>query len=99
MVRARRKDHLRNLQKRFTVLAGAEIATWPNRDYRYRLIAPKSVWVSVLAGMADEQEWSNFKNEAAKRQGKSGREYLNALHDVWEAMHRLQESGELKNRW
>ena len=45
-----------------------------------------------------EQEWSNFKNETAKYQGKSGREYVGALHEVWAVMHRLQEGEERENR-
>ena len=93
MVRARYKDHLRNLQERFAALAGMEIATMPHRDYRYRLIVPKSIWVKVLSELAEEQEWSNFKNQVAKHQGKAGAAYTSALHKVWEIMYRLQESG------
>jgi hypothetical protein len=71
MVRARRADHLRNLQARFPALAVAEIVTLPNRDYRYRLVVPKRVWVAALAEMAEEQEWSNFKQQVAEHQGRS----------------------------
>jgi hypothetical protein len=98
MVRARCKDHLRNLQKRFATLAGVEIATMPHRDYRYRLIVPKNVWVKVVSELAEEQEWSNFKNQVAKHQGKAGAPYARALHEVWEIMYRLQESGGPENR-
>jgi hypothetical protein len=91
MVRARRKDHLQNLQARFPALACSEIIFPPNRDYGYRLIAPKSVWVAALQELAEEQEWSNFKNEVAKRQGQTGTAYTRALHMVWEIMYRLQE--------
>lgn len=92
MVRARCKDHLKNLQARFPELASAEIVSWPNRDYRYRLLVPKTAWVRALQGMAEEQEWSNFKNQVAKRQGRGRNAYTHALHDVWEIMYRLQES-------
>jgi hypothetical protein len=88
MVRARCKGHLRNLQKRFAALASAEIATMPNRDYRYRLIVPKSVWVATLAEMAEEQTWSNFKNEVARFNGRNA--YERALHQVWETMYGVQ---------
>jgi hypothetical protein len=98
MVRARCKDHLRNLQKRFAALAGVEIATTPHRDYRYRMIVPKSVWAKLVAELAEEQEWSNFKNQVAKHQGKAGAAYTSALHKVWEIMYRLQESGGPENR-
>jgi len=92
MVRARRIAHLRSLQKRFPTLAAGEILTWPKRDYRYRLIVPKTSWVAIIGELAQEQEWSNFKNEAAKYQGMPGGDYVRVLHDVWSVMNRLQES-------
>ena len=54
------------------------------------MIVPKQVWVPILAELAEEQDWSNFKNEVAAYQGKSGASYSRALHDVWEIMYRLQ---------
>ena len=90
MVRGRQAGHLRNLQTRFPALAGT-IVTLPNRDYRYRIIVPKSVWVAALGEMAEEQQWGNFKNQVAKHQGRAGAAYANALHEVWAVMYRLQE--------
>jgi hypothetical protein len=55
MVRARCKDHLQNLQKRCPQLASSKILSPPNRDYGYRLIVPKSVWVAALQEMVEEQ--------------------------------------------
>src|SRR5689334_11725480 len=86
MVRARHKDHLQNLQKTFPVLAELKILSLPDRDYRYRIIVPKAIWIGVLSEMADEQTWSNFKNEATRYQGKRGADYVAALHDVWDIM-------------
>ena len=91
MVRARCITHLRSLQKRFPALAVGKILEMPNRDYRYRLIIPKASWTAIIGQLVQEQEWSNFKNEAAKYQGTSGRGYVAALHDVWDVMHRLQQ--------
>jgi hypothetical protein len=90
MVRARCKEHLSNLQKRFAVLTSAKIVRLPNRDYRYRLIVPKDVWVALVAELAGEQEWSNFKNEAARFLGAAGSDYTDALHEVWGLMYKLQ---------
>ena len=53
MVRARRKAHLQNLQKRCPELASSQIICPPNRDYGYRLIVPKSVWVAALREMTE----------------------------------------------
>ena len=90
MVRARCKDHLQNHRDRFSVLADIEIITMPNRDYRYRLIVPKEVWVPILGELAEEQDWNNFKSEATTFQGKNGASYARALHNAWEIMCRLQ---------
>jgi hypothetical protein len=88
MIRARRAAHLSNLQKRFPALTDGEILTLPNRDYHYRLIVPKEVWADTLAELGREQDWANFKNEAAKFNGHD--EYVNALHKVWSVMYGVQ---------
>lgn len=94
MVRARCSTHLRSLQKRFPALAVGKILELQNHDYRYRLIIPKASWTAIMGELAQEQEWSNFKDEAARYQGTSGRGYVRALHDVWAVMNRLQEDEE-----
>jgi hypothetical protein len=53
---------------------------------------PKSVWITALREIAQEQNWDNFKSEVGKRMGRDEAEYSEALHDVWEIMYRLQES-------
>lgn len=94
MIRARRAEHLENLRDRFPALAGIGIATTRGTDYRYRMILPKAVWVPVLAEMGEEQEWSNFKNEAAAYEASRGPvgedSYSTALHEVWSVMNGLQ---------
>ncbi len=90
MIRARRKSHLVSLQDCFPTIAGAEILTTPDRDYRCRILVAKSDWAAVMAALVEEQLWSNFKDETARYQGKEGVGYLHALHDVWRVMHRMQ---------
>lgn len=88
MIRARRAAHLRNLQERFPALAGAELATSPNRDYRYRLIVSKETWVAALSELGREQDWANFKNEVARFNGRD--DYEAALHRIWKVMYSVQ---------
>ena len=90
MVRARRKSHLQALQKRFAQLAGIDIVMLPRRDYRYRLIVAKTSWTEIVTELASEQEWSNFKNEAARFGGTGSSDYVHALHEVWAIMNDLQ---------
>jgi hypothetical protein len=94
VVRARLEAHLQNLQSHFPQLATAEIVALPERDYRYRLIVPKAVWVEVLAALAREQDWSHFKNEASRFQGLEGKRYVRALDRVWGLMRQLQAAEE-----
>jgi hypothetical protein len=89
-VRGRCRSHLECLQKRFTPLAGLEIVLLHNRDYRYRLFVAKEVWTSIAAQLAEEQTWSNFKNEADRFQGSAGADYMHMLHKVWSLMYGLQ---------
>jgi hypothetical protein len=92
MIRGRRKAHLEALQSRFPAIAAVRIVTLVERDYRYRLIVAKTAWVAVMTALAEEQEWSNFKNEAARFRGSDGSAYVNALHRVWDVMYGLQRS-------
>jgi hypothetical protein len=64
----------------------------PDRDYRYRTIVPKNVWAHILAELAQEQQWSNFKNEVNRYQGRVGADYVHALHEVWGIMYAFQNS-------
>ena len=91
MIRAREHEHLENLRFRFTDLANYEITQSLHTDYRYRIIVPKSEWISVLAKMADEQAWSSFKSEVAKYRGSYDQPYLKALDQVWGSMRSLQQ--------
>lgn len=91
MVRARSKDHLRNLQERLPSLAGAEILVTPDGDYRYRILVAKRVWAALLFDLAAEQEWSNFKNEVGSYQGEEGEEYVHILHRIWATLAHVQE--------
>ena len=94
MVRARDKRQLLNLQERFKKIGIAEFAVECSdyADYRYRLIMPKDLWVQALSEMAKEQTWRNFKNEASlfEQAHNLSRRYVDALHEIWNIMHRLQ---------
>lgn len=78
-------------EPRLPSLADAKILAFPGRDYGFRLIVPKSVWVEVLSELAQEQTWSNFKTEAAVRKADTGSAYVTKLHAVWWEMLQLQD--------
>lgn len=91
MVRARLRSHLVALVERFPdLLGGCEVMESAGTDYAFRYFVEKSVWARVLAGLAEETDYDNFKSEVARHQGSAGADYKNALHRVWSVMHSLQ---------
>ncbi|HWP24081.1 MAG TPA: hypothetical protein VNM15_07900 [Candidatus Binatia bacterium] len=92
MVRARVRAHLEALKKRFPDLLGqCKIQEFAGTDYAFRIFVAKSVWSQVLAGLAEETDYDNFKSEVARHQGKAGAAYEHSLHDVWAVMYKLQK--------
>jgi hypothetical protein len=92
MVRARVRAHLETLKKRFPDLLGAcDIHESAGTGYAYRLFVQKPTWVQVLAGLAEEIDYDNFKSEVARHQGRAGADYEHSLHEVWSVMYRLQK--------
>jgi hypothetical protein len=93
MVRARLRSHLKALQERFEdILGDCEIQESAGTDYAFRIFVQKSAWMQVLAGLAEETDYDNFKSEVARYQGKAGTAYEHSLHEVWSVMHKLQET-------
>jgi len=92
MVRARLRSHLEALKKRFPDQLGpCEIQEFAGSDYAVRIFVAKSAWSQVLAGLAEETEYDNFKSEVARHQGRAGAAYGHSLHEVWSVMYRLQK--------
>ena len=92
MVRARVRQHLEALMKRFPDLLGpSEIREFPQADYAFRTFVDKRVWSAVLSSLAEDTDYDNFKSEVARHQGRAGAAYERSLHDVWSVMLRLQK--------
>jgi len=92
MVRARLRRHLEALKGRFPdPLNGCEIQESASTDYAFRIFTSKQGWAQVMAALAEETDYDNFKSEVARHQGRAGAAYEHLLHDVWSVMHRLQK--------
>ena len=92
IVRARVREHLEGLKKRFPDLLGrCDILEFAGTDYAFRIVIEKRVWSQVLSGLADETDYDNFKSEVVRHQGRAGAAYEHALHGVWSVMYRLQK--------
>lgn len=91
MIRARLRSHLEALLKRFPDLLGeSAIQAFAGTDYAFRVFVAKPVWSKVLAALAEETDYDNFKSEVARNLGKDGMAYEKSLHDVWDVMYGLQ---------
>ena len=92
MVRGRLRSHLEAVKTRFPELLGqCEIQDSIGTDYAVRFFVSKNVWSQVLAGLAEETDYDNFKSKVAHHQGAVGAAYEHALHKVWSEMNRLQK--------
>lgn len=89
-IRARTRDHLENLFARFPSLGDRPIEETPKRDYRFRILLPKPLWVEIARSLAEEIQYDNFKDEASRL---GDEVYDEALHEVWDIMYGIQPSG------
>jgi hypothetical protein len=95
-LRARSRKHLEQLIQRFKndlkSLRDIKIIELPHTDYRYRIELQKRSWIALLVHIAEEQDWSNFKNESHNWADAHGgdSDYISSLHSVWGVMHRIQ---------
>ncbi len=94
-VRARRKQHLVNLKKRYPKLLGKAVVLRSDQtDYRWRLFVTRRAWSQVVAGLVLNLTYGNFKGSIPNFPGAA--EYRNRLHDVWDVMYGTQLSEEAK---
>lgn len=89
MVRARDKKSLESLAE----LAGTPIDKTPSADYPWRTTVTKKVLKQWMSKSIDDAEYDNFKSRVSKTRGY---EFVDALHEVWSVMHRVEE-GHVKN--
>ena len=91
MVRARVRRHLELLQRDHPSLRRHQIIeSEPGRDYKWRIIVPRTTFARVMAAMVEKLTYSNFKS-AAEASPDLGRDYTDALHSVWAIFRKLQK--------
>lgn len=93
-IRARVKSDLVALRRDYMPSLG-RIRDSSDTDYRYRATAARIDVSRALAQMVARLDYSNFKSEVAMRQGV---ERAHVYHDVWEALHNLQDNSAFEAR-
>lgn len=74
-IRSRSKEDLINLIERFELLDAGEsfltsgIIETTNSDYRFRIFVSRAVLKKLMAGIAEDIDYPNFKNEVEAKQG------------------------------
>jgi hypothetical protein len=91
-VRARARRDLENLNR----LAGTEwtIHRSGGADYRWRMVVPGEAARALLARLAADIDYANFKGVVARTPDQ--RDKLGILHEIWELMHRYQSERETR---
>lgn len=87
-IRARVKADLERLRELY-LPSLSEISANAGTDYRYRARAPRGEVGIALANMTLDLNYANFKDEVAKRQGKSRAAYYGK---VWDVLYGLSEA-------
>lgn len=91
MVRARLREHLEVLKARFPELLGdCPIVASAGTDYACRIFVDKAAWSRIVADLADDIDYGNFKSAVGRHQGADGATYTHALSDVWRVMYDVQ---------
>lgn len=88
-IRARFRNDLVNLLQLSGL--GLQVHCWEEADYRYRIIANRREFLSVMASLAIFLDYPNFKARIAETPDQQ--EKLAAFHEIWEILGRLQKDG------
>jgi hypothetical protein len=84
-VRARVRQDLDNLIR--LVRLEVVIHEWPLADYRYRIIVNRRDFSGIMAALALDLDYPNFKARIAATPDQ--RDKLEAFHQVWEVLATL----------
>jgi hypothetical protein len=83
LIRSRDRSHLAALSKHLKLTA--DILEHKGSDYQFRIMVDRATWVSIVAVLADDIDYTNFKDHVdrlAKRGSIS--HYSQLLHMVWQ---------------
>jgi hypothetical protein len=73
-----------------------EIVNTPERDYEWRVHAPRSVWAQYLSTKASDISYGNFKDHCSdtwhKEHRDGTRQRLSVLHEAWFLFNRWPDN-------
>ena len=86
-VRGRVQNDLENLLR--LVGTAHQIQTWEGADYRYRIIVGERDFTAIMAALALDLDYPNFKNQIASLPDQQ--EKLDSFHHIWGIIAQLQK--------
>jgi|GraSoi_2013_60cm_1033757.scaffolds.fasta_scaffold05444_5 hypothetical protein len=97
LVRARAKADIDNLYRRFSKkFRMSRPKADEHRDYRWRVSMKKRDWTKIVAQLASEIDYCNFKSAVHERPDQENKH--SAYLSVWSAMLRVQQSEDHEHR-
>lgn len=89
MIRARSKEHLKNLIEDYKQLSNCKIVEMSHSDYKYRIFVDKNIWTDVMKDVVEDIDYSNFKNKVKKNLHDSS--FDSSLGEIWSVMYDYQK--------
>lgn len=92
-IRARVREDLENLLAMACLKdENAGICTWPETDYRYRIVVDLEVLLEIFVQLAAGIDYPNFKARVYEREDQAHK--LGAYQKIWSLMADLQKNPE-----
>lgn len=79
-VRARREEDIRSIA---ALIPGARPYATPERDYLWRFNTTKAQWAKALARLANEIDYTNFKDEVYRK----SKRHAGVYGEVWSTLY------------
>jgi hypothetical protein len=89
MIRARSKEHLKNLIEEHQELKDHTITEMKYSDYKYRIFVDKNIWSNISRKIAEDINYGNFKDEVKKSLNDPF--FNSSLGEIWSIMYEYQK--------
>ena len=93
VIRARLKADVEGFKEMFESmgLKTSEIAVTTKADYKYRFVADRADWISVMTKLMQDVKYTNFKDAVYKSDTRAMRDKRHDVYlDIWSVSRRLQ---------
>jgi hypothetical protein len=93
VIRSRLKIDIQSLKEMFESmgLKTSDIAVTTKADYKYRFVADRADWITVMIKLIQDVKYTNFKDAVYKADSRVMRDKRHDVYlDIWSVSRRLQ---------